>query len=511
MKLSTKLSVLVIAALLGIVLMTATGLTIMHDAFIDSRRDEIVVLLKKVDHLIGGIRERQARGELSDAEAQKLALASISALNVDAQSYYWVKNMQSVNLVHINPAFVGRRMTENRTASGMSDAEAYARGLAQSRYAIVDLLIKRTADKPPEPKLQGVMKVSDWNWLVGTGFFYDDIDRVFNRLAWIMTGIGVAIALGVSAIAAATVRSVRRTLGGEPAHATAIATDIANGNLQVRFDASRAAPGSLVAALAEMRNRLAAMIAEIQSASQAIAHGASEIAQGNLDLSQRTEQQAASLQETAASMEQITGTVRQNADNARQANGLVDTANDATSRGGAAVREVVDTMSLIAQQSERIADITSVIEGIAFQTNILALNAAVEAARAGEDGRGFAVVASEVRSLAQRSASAAKDIKELIQVSVNKVSDGNRLVQVAGERMAEIDRSIGQVSDIIGEISAASAEQATGIDQVGRAVTQMDEVTQQNAALVEQAAAAATSLDEQAGRLRSAVAVFRLA
>ncbi|WP_186019723.1 methyl-accepting chemotaxis protein [Burkholderia gladioli] len=510
MKLSTKLSVLVIAALAGILLMAATALSVMREAMIDSRGDQIVILLSKAEHLVDSYRERQARGQLSAEQARQGALDALAALNVDQKSYYWVKDADNINLVHINPDFVGKRTTDNHTASGLSDREAYA-ALAKSHFALVDLLIKRNANTEPEPKLQGVVRIPEWNWLVGTGFFYDDIDRAYYRIARLLAAITVLIALLVSAIAYMMVRSVRRTLGGEPAHATEIATRIANGQLQLEFDVSRAAPGSLIATLAGMRERLAAMIAEIHTASQAIAHGAGEIAQGNLDLSQRTEQQAASLQETAASMEQITGTVKQNADNARHANGLVGSATEATSLGGEAVRQVVDTMSSIAEQSARIADITSVIESIAFQTNILALNAAVEAARAGEEGRGFAVVAAEVRSLAQRSASAAKDIKELIQVSVDKVGDGNRLVQLAGERMNEIDRSIGQVADIIGEISAASAEQSTGIDQVGRAVTQMDEVTQQNAALVEQAAAAATSLDEQAGRLRSAVSVFRLA
>ncbi|KAF1030063.1 MAG: Methyl-accepting chemotaxis protein II [Burkholderia plantarii] len=509
--LSTKLTALVVAALAGIVVLAATALTTLRGALVDSRREEIVVLLTKAEHLVNHYRDMQARGELSRDAAQQQAKAAVSALNANSISYYWVTTTDSMNLVHPNPIFVGKCVTGNLTTSGQTDSEAYRAGLAQAHIALVDIAVKRSPDVPAVPKLQGVVEIPDWNWWIGTGFFYDDIDAVYWRLAAILGAITLAIALAVCALAFTVVRSVRRTLGGEPAHATQIATEIAGGNLDVAFDASRAAPGSLMAALGEMRARLAAMIAEIQSASHAIAHGASEIAQGNLDLSQRTEEQAASLQETASSMEQITGTVRQNADNAKQANGLVSNATEATERGGDAFRQVVDTMTLIAQQSERIADITSVIESIAFQTNILALNAAVEAARAGEDGRGFAVVASEVRSLAQRSAAAAKDIKELIQVSVDKVGDGNRLVQVAGDRMQEIDRSISQVSDIIGEISAASEEQSTGIEQVSRAVTQMDEVTQQNAALVEQAAAAATSLDEQAGRLRNAVSVFRLA
>lgn len=209
-------------------------------------------------------------------------------------------------------------------------------------------------------------------------------------------------------------------------------------------------------------------------------------------------------------MEQITATVKQNAGNARETNGSVSATRLATKPGGAAVRELVDTTQQISQQSGRMADLTTVIESIAFQTNILALNAAVEAARAGEQGRGFAVMASEIRSLAQRSTAAAKDIKELIEVSVGKVDSGSRLVEVAGECMNDIVRSIGQVAHIMGEISAASEEQSTGIERVSKAVAQMDEVTQQNAALVEQAAAAASSLDGQAGRLRSAVSVFRL-
>jgi methyl-accepting chemotaxis protein len=255
---------------------------------------------------------------------------------------------------------------------------------------------------------------------------------------------------------------------------------------------------------------LKALVEQIKEAVDAINTASKEIAQGNTDLSQRTEEQASSLEETASSMEELTSTVKQNAENARQANQLAIGASDVAGRGGEVVGQVVDTMSSINDSSRKIVDIISVIDGIAFQTNILALNAAVEAARAGEQGRGFAVVAGEVRNLAQRSAAAAKEIKQLINDSVDKVENGAKLVEQAGTTMEEIVTSIKRVTDIMAEISAASAEQSTGIEQVNQAVTQMDEVTQQNAALVEQAAAAAESLEEQAQNLAESVAVFKL-
>jgi methyl-accepting chemotaxis protein len=255
---------------------------------------------------------------------------------------------------------------------------------------------------------------------------------------------------------------------------------------------------------------LANIISQIRHASDTISNASSEIAQGNADLSTRTEQQASSLEETASSMEELTSTVRLNAENANQANGLASQASEVAANGGELISQVVTTMGSINESSQKIADIIGVIDGIAFQTNILALNAAVEAARAGEQGRGFAVVASEVRTLAQRSANAAKDIKDLISDSVSKITSGNTLVNRSGETMQEIVVSIQRVNDIMAEIAAASAEQATGIDEVSKAVTQMDEMTQQNAALVEEAAAAAESMRSQASDLTQRVGTFKL-
>jgi methyl-accepting chemotaxis protein len=277
----------------------------------------------------------------------------------------------------------------------------------------------------------------------------------------------------------------------------------ADANLPGRF-------GQLAGDANDTVRQLAQVVGKIRLGSDAISTAAGEIASGNNDLSQRTEQQAASLEETASSMEELTSTVRQNADNARQANQLAIGAVDVATQGGEVVGKVVETMTAIHESSRKVADIISVIDGIAFQTNILALNAAVEAARAGEQGRGFAVVASEVRSLAQRSAGAAKEIKQLITASVDKVEQGNVLVDQAGRTMGEIVTSIKRVTDIIADISAASQEQSTGIEQVNQAITQMDEGTQQNAAMVEEATAAARSLEQQSEQLAQTVAVFRL-
>ena len=303
-------------------------------------------------------------------------------------------------------------------------------------------------------------------------------------------------------------RYVGRPLGGEPSVATAIVNRIAAGDLSAEVPLAAGDESSLMAAMARMQQQLRQIIEQINAAAASITTGSHEIAAGNADLSQRTEEQASSLEETASSMEQLTSTVKQNAENAKQANQLAIGASAVAVKGGEVVGQVVGTMSSINESSKKIVDIISVIDGIAFQTNILALNAAVEAARAGEQGRGFAVVATEVRNLAQRSAAAAKEIKELIGDSVEKVGAGTKLVDEAGKTMEEIVTSVKRVTDIMREITAASQEQSAGIEEVNQAITQMDEVTQQNAALVEQAAAAAESMDEQTQNLTQAVAVF---
>ncbi|KRB26544.1 methyl-accepting chemotaxis protein [Acidovorax sp. Root70] len=328
------------------------------------------------------------------------------------------------------------------------------------------------------------------------------------KASQVLLGVGTLVAVALGALMGLTVtRSIVRPLQ-QGQHA---AESIADGDLTHPIAASgNDETGQLLQALATMQSRLATIVGNVRYSAEGVATASAEIATGNNDLSARTEQQASALEETAASMEELGSTVRQNADNARTANQLAMSASTVAQQGGDVVAEVVDTMKGINDSSRKIADIISVIDGIAFQTNILALNAAVEAARAGEQGRGFAVVAGEVRSLAQRSAEAAKEIKGLIGTSVERVERGTALVDKAGATMTEVVSAIRRVTDIMGEISAASSEQSQGVSQVGEAITQMDQATQQNAALVEQSAAAADSLKTQAGQLVDAVAVFRL-
>ena len=328
--------------------------------------------------------------------------------------------------------------------------------------------------------------------------------RESRLLSWGLGALALALAAAIAYwITISITRPANRALG--------IARTVAAGDLTSQIDSdSRDEMGQLLLALKAMNDNLAATVGTVRSGTETIATAALQVASGSMDLSSRTEQQASSLEETASSMEELTSTTKQNAENARQANVLARSASDVAARGGQVIEQVTTTMNEINAASAKITDIISVIDGIAFQTNILALNAAVEAARAGEDGRGFAVVASEVRNLAQRSASAAREIKVLIDSSSMKVASGSALVNTAGDTMREIVSSVQRVTDIMAEMSSASSEQTDGIEQINQAVKQMDAVTQQNAALVEQSAAASEAMQVQAATLAQAVAVFRL-
>jgi methyl-accepting chemotaxis protein len=334
------------------------------------------------------------------------------------------------------------------------------------------------------------------------------VEQAIGTQSALLAG-GVLLALAVLLpLTVLTVRSINASI----AHASGLAQRIAQGDLSQAVEPRGDDEiGRLLHAMDGMQNALRTLVAQVKQSTDNIATASAEIATGNQDLSHRTEQTASNLQQAASSMEQLTGTVKQSADSALQANQLAASAAEVAARGGSVVAQVVSTMDEINASSKKISDIIGVIDGIAFQTNILALNAAVEAARAGEQGRGFAVVASEVRSLAQRSAQAAKEIKGLIGASVDRVDAGSRLVADAGKTMGEIVGSVQRVSDIIGEITAASSEQRDGIGNVNAAVTQLDQMTQQNSALVEESAAAAESLKDQARVLANAVSVFRLA
>ena len=417
----------------------------------------------------------------------------------------------------------GKSLDAFRKAPRMAGSEALVEKL-EAAYRQFDDVYKRQAAALSTMAIQQYLDLNDAGSAANTAFreavngvlqFVDERTNELvvqaeadHRISRTVTIVLLAIALMLAVGCWLFInRTVLRPLHEAGDHFDKISGGDFTGRIEVR---STNEIGHLFGAIKRMQESLTRTVASVRRGVDEINVGSREISAGNTDLSSRTEQQAASLEETAASMEQLASTVKQNADNARQANQLAASASDVAERGGSAVSEVVSTMQGISASSRKISEIVSVIDGIAFQTNILALNAAVEAARAGEQGKGFAVVAGEVRSLAQRSAQAAKEIKGLIEDSVTKVGAGSQQVERAGATMQEIVASVKRVTDIMGEISAASEEQSSGIDQVNRAVSQMDEVTQQNAALVEEAAAAAGSLQEQAQRLAEAVSVFKI-
>jgi methyl-accepting chemotaxis protein len=453
-------------------------------------------------------------GALPLAEAQKQAFARLKAMRYGKDGYYTVINSHPTVVMHpIKAELIGKDVTDFKDANGQyfyRNVASIAKGSGEGWIEYVWPKAGNADQKQVFPKGAYVLSFKPWDWTFITGLYLDDLRDAFIQDLWkaaiLLGGIGIAL----SGIVLLVIRSIERSIGGEPEHAAEIAHRIASGDLAVTVDTKANDQSSLLFAMKSMRDSLSKVVGQVRQGTDTIATASSQIAAGNMDLSSRTEEQASSLEETAASMEELTSTVKQNADNARQANQLAVSASEVAVKGGSVVSQVVDTMGAINTSSRKIVDIIGVIDGIAFQTNILALNAAVEAARAGEQGRGFAVVAAEVRNLAQRSAAAAKEIKTLIGDSVDKVEEGSQQVAQAGKTMEEIVSSVKRVTDIMAEITAASQEQTSGIEQINQAITQMDQVTQQNAALVEEAAAAAASLQEQASALSQVVSVFTL-
>ena len=419
----------------------------------------------------------------------------------------------AVYFLDVRGALADARFTVHPNASGKKVLEAFpqAEAFLNTLASAPDGYVRRA--------FATLGSAQDDRWVVmrktktGTGWLVAEVsERESMAQYWVnMEIIWGLLGLTTLLLGGGLFLLIRRTVSQPLRELTVAVTAVAQGDLTQVFQTRRRDEiGVLIVGVEGMRQRYLQALSQVRSSVDSVSTASAEIATGNQDLSVRTEQTASNLQRTAASMEQLTATVKQSADASRQANQLAASAAEVAARGGTVVGEVVTTMNDINQSSRKIADIIGVIDGIAFQTNILALNAAVEAARAGEQGRGFAVVASEVRSLAQRSAEAAREIKTLIGASVEKVESGSRLVQNAGLTMDEIVGSVKRVSDIIGEITAAAAEQSDGISEVNIAISQLDQMTQQNAALVEESAAAAESLREQAQRLADAVAVFKL-
>jgi len=457
--------------------------------------------------------ERAGAGEFDEAEARKRALAVIQAMRWDAGGgYVFAFDSGLVMRMHpISPALVGKSMRDNADPNGkflfremLEKDKAQGAGTTEYIWPLPDT-------KELKLKISYTAWFKPWDLHFGAGAYFVDIDAQFRHMlvgSLLRAGL---VGLLVILIVWQSMRSIRKSIGGEPAFAAELVGRMADGDLVLDGAADNVVePGSLMHAMQRMHAKLIEVVRGVQQGSQVVATAAGQIAQGNDDLSQRTQEQASSLEETASSMEEMTSTVKQSASNASHADQLARSARAQAERGGEVATRTSEAMREIEQASRQITEIVQLIDEIAFQTNLLSLNAAVEAARAGEQGRGFAVVASEVRNLAQRSAGAAKQIKGLIGDTVGKVQVGSMLVAESGEVLAGIADSVRKVTDIVAEIAAASQEQSSGIDQVNRAVMQMDEVTQQNAALVEEAAAAARAMQDQADALERQVRYFRV-
>ncbi|AKZ25293.1 MULTISPECIES: methyl-accepting chemotaxis protein [Ralstonia solanacearum species complex] len=408
-------------------------------------------------------------------------------------------------LIDRDPGREGKNLLDAKDADGL----AWVREMIERKDGILRHTLADTEGGPARARFTVFTQYPDWKLVIAGTAYVDELeaDLVSARNRFLLLGL----ALG-ALLAGGLYWMLRRAVSAPLAEVAGVARRVAAGDLTHRFSGTRRDEiGQLMHAINGVGDGLSGIVDKVRASASTIASSTGQIAAGNVDLSARTEAQAGNLERTASSIEQLAATVRQNADSAQHAHDMVQSASEAANAGGRTVARLVGTMSGIHTTAQKIADITGIIDGIAFQTNILALNAAVEAARAGEQGRGFAVVAGEVRSLAQRSAAAAKEIKELISRSVQEVQAGNEAARGAGEAMQDIVTRVERIAGIMGEISHASREQSQGIEEVNRAVTSMDEVTQQNAALVEEAAAAAESLRQQAQELRGAVDVFRLA
>jgi methyl-accepting chemotaxis protein len=471
-----------------------------------------------VDTAISAIRPIYESAAADDAKAQEQAKTILRQLSYGKDGYFFAYRFDGINLVlPPKPQLEGKDITGLKDANGVFYVRELVNTGKQGAGYVAYLFDKPSKGKVVS-KLSYVAGLEKWQWMVGTGFYIDDIDDVIQQVEQDVANnlrqtirFTLAAVLGSLIVVLLVSLAVARAMSGRIRTAVTVSQRIAHGDLTAELQAGASDEiGQLQTAMHIMTTELRRITQAVQENTVTVNTAADEIAQGSADLSERTQAQASALEETASSMEELTGTVKQSADNAGHANQLASAAHLQAEQGGQVVDQAIVAISAINQSSRKIVDIIGVIDEIAFQTNLLALNAAVEAARAGEQGRGFAVVASEVRKLAQRSAEAAKEIKSLITDSVVKVEDGGKLVERSGQTLKEIVASVKKVSNIVAEIAGATREQASGIEQVNKAILQMDRVTQQNAALVEETAAASHAMGDQAHELKNLMGFFKL-
>ncbi|SEK06318.1 methyl-accepting chemotaxis protein [Paraburkholderia diazotrophica] len=511
MTLNRKLTSTIVILWVGIIMLILFGAWQHRSTTILDRQEQLSLLIEEANSIVSHYYQLSQQHTISEDDAKKQALEVLSSIRYGTDGYLTVINSQSVALMHpFKPELVGKNMSNFTDKAGKHLFVDLANVASQSKGGFVEYLWTKPGSEASVPKTSYALRFESWDWILITGMYMDDVQKAFfNDIArWI--GITVALGVACTVVMLLVLRSIKHSLGGDLEVAVATTQRMARGDLATAIPVMHREGESLLRALNVMQRGLIDAISRVADSAENINVGAVEIAAGNTDLSQRTEEQAAALTQTASSMDEMTVNVKHNADSAAMAAILASQATDIATRGSSVVDDVIRKMGDITNSSRQIGDIIGVIDGIAFQTNILALNAAVEAARAGEQGRGFAVVAAEVRSLAQRSATAAKEIKALIGTSTVSVEEGAALVANAGSTMTEIVASVGRVNEILEAISHASRGQSAGIEQVNRAIGEMDQVTQQNAALVEQAAAAAHSLRDQVAILREAVSSFAL-
>ena len=502
-----KLVLLTAVSVMGLITVAVYTMLDVRNHDRAGREAQIRMTVETAAGVLAWANQLETSGKMPREEAQNLAKQAIAQLRYGKDEYFFISDMESPAKFVMHPILPDLNGKGAPGGDGPALLDTFAKKVQSEKSGLVTYLWPKPGSALPAEKVSYVQGFAPWGWVIGSGLYMDDLRAEF--FAYSLQGAATLLlaALIIGGLAWVISSSIREGLD----RAVRVVDAVARGDLTVQIDAQGTDEvAQLLHAMEHMQGNLLGVVKSVRQGSESLAVASAEIAQGNNDLSARTEQQASSLEETAASMEELGSTVKQNADSARHANQLAQSASTIAVEGGNVVGEVVETMKGINESSRKISDIISVIDGIAFQTNILALNAAVEAARAGEQGRGFAVVASEVRSLAGRSAAAAKEIKTLINASVERVEHGTTLADQAGVTMTEVVASIKRVTDIMGEISAASGEQALGVAQVGEAVTLMDQATQQNAALVEEMAAAASSLKSQAQDLVTVVAAFKL-